>query len=504
MSKKIKAVIKFNQFFNVKKQNLDKSGLFNISLVSDLPLFIDPFHLFYSKKREYQKLHDDIIQYLIFLRNTSLSYDGQKLPTSIINTYYKFPEVRQNWFGFSFIGNHGHGLGIKFANALNSNFVELFNDFGSGKKDHHLEKLTLIADRVGKDTISDFSTNLILGFLAEKTEKFAKKYIANDKTREFTIKRAEFDFKYGIWKPRKYILPSFNGEYVILTPKDLLTKNDIWINKDDLVKDFSEIPDAMPDDVLRQQLSAYFNQKLKEYEKTKLNKKTRKLEGYHTQETKKKAVLDTIREFRQAIDVYIKIKEQKGNEAEIISKEYVSQMETFHENQFTKFAESVNLTLKKPTSYEEVLSRVNYFKECIELRDNYLNLYIGDSPVNENWIQRMFWLVWYGSKSDVNRDPKNGLGQPDFTASQGKKDKTLIEFKLAKSSSLENNILNQLEKYKEVDNTKQGVWVIVFFTYKDYQKILKILKKHNLDNNPNYVLVDARKDNKTPASKIKS
>lgn len=496
--------VKFNQYFGVKKRNLDKEGLFNISLVSDLPLFIDPFHLFYSKKSEYQKLHNGIIQYLIFLKNTSSSYSGQKLPTNIINAYYKFPEVRQNWFGFSFMGNHGRGLGRKFANALNSNFIELFNDFGSGKKAQHLEKLTLIADRVGKDSISDFSTNLILGFLAVKTEKFAKKYIASDKTREFTIKRAEFDFKYNTWKSKKYILPSFNGEYVILTPKDLLTKNDIWINKDDLVKDFSEIPDAMPNDVLKQQLFAYFNQKLREYEKTRLNKKTGKLEGYHTQETKKKAVIDTIREFRQAIDVYIKIKEQKGNEAEVISKEYVSETETFHENQFTKFAESVDTTLGKPTSYEEALVRANYFKKCIELHDNYLNLYVGDSPVNEDWIQRMFWLVWYGSKSDVNRGPKNGLGQPDFTVSQGKKDKTLIEFKLAKSNSLENNILNQLEKYKEVDNTKQGIWVIVFFTYEEHQKILKMLKKNSLDNNQNYVLVDARKDNKIPPSKIKS
>lgn len=496
--------IKFNQYFGVKKKDLDKEGLFNISLVSDLPLFIDPFHLFYSKKREYQKLHNYIIQYLIFLKNTSSSYSGQKLPTSIIDAYYKFPEVRQNWFGFSFIGNHGRGLGRKFADALNSNFIELFNDFGSGKKAQHLEKLTLIADRVGKDSISDFSTNLILGFLAAKTEKFAKKYIANDKAKEFIIKRAEFDFEHNTWKPRKYILPSFNGEYVILTPKDLLTKNDIWINKDDLLKDFSEIPAAMPDDVLRQQLSAYFNQKLKEYEKIRLNKKTRKPEGYHTQETKKKAIFDTIRKFRQTIDVYIKIKEQKGNEAEVISREYVSETENFHENQFTKFAESIDTGLEKPTSYEEALVRANYFKECIELRDNYLNLYVGDIPVNEDWIQRMFWLVWYGSKSDVNRDPNNGLGQPDFTASQGKKDKTLIEFKLAKSSSLEDNILNQLEKYKEVDNTKQGIWVVVFFTYKEHQKILKILKKHNLDNNPNYILVDARKDNKITASKIKS
>ena len=69
--------IKFNQYFKVKKCNLDKAGFFNISLVSDLPLFIDPFHLFYSKKKDYQNLHDNIIKYLVFLREISLLLPGQ-------------------------------------------------------------------------------------------------------------------------------------------------------------------------------------------------------------------------------------------------------------------------------------------------------------------------------------------------------------------------------------------------------------------------------------------
>ena len=367
-----------------------------------------------------------------------------------------------------------------------------------------MEKITLITDRVGKDTISDFTTNLILNYLATETEKFTKKHIDKKSTREFTIKRAEFDFDNHVWKPKRYTLPAFSGDYVLLTPKDLLTKEKIWINKDDLVKDFENIPAAIPDNVLRQQLSAYFNQKLREYEKTRLNKKTNKPEGYHTQETKKKAVMDTLRQFRQAIDVYIKLKEQKGDQAEKISLEYVASTEAFLENQFTRFAENIDTSLTPPTSHEEALDRAKYFKECVELHDNYLNLYVGDEPASEDWIQRMFWLVWYGSLSDLNREPKNGLGMPDFTASQGKKDKTLIEFKLAKSKSLEDNILNQLKKYKEVNKTENGIWVIVFFKLEEKEKVDKVLRNNNLENDQNFILVDARKDNKVPASKIKS
>jgi hypothetical protein len=494
--------IKFNKYFKVKKSELDKEGFFNISLISDLPLFIDPFHLFYSKKKEYKILHDEIIRYLRFLKEVSGDLKTDELPSEVINSYYRFPEVKQNWFGFSYVGNNGRGLGPKFAKSLNSNFNELFNDFGSGKQAHHLEKLTLIADRVGKDSISDFTTNLIHDFLATKTEEFAKKYIDKSKRKDFTIKKAEFDYQHKTWKPKIYNLPTYNGDYVLLTPKDLLTKNDTWINKTDFIKDFSEIPSAIPNDELRFQLSNYFSQKLKEYEKVRINKKTNKPEGYHTQETRAKATLDTIRQFPQTIDVFIKIKEEKGDKAKAISEEYVSETESFFENQFTNFAQQIDLKQKRPTTYKESLERAKYFKECVELHDNYKNLYDGDKPANEDWIQRMFWFVWYGTSSDLNREPNNGLGAPDFTASNGKKDKTVIEFKLASSSSLEKNILNQLEKYKEVNQTKQGVWVIVFFSFEEHQKVLSLLKKHKLDEKENYILVDARKDNKTPASKI--
>jgi hypothetical protein len=49
----------------------------------------------------------------------------------------------------------------------------------------------------------------------------------------------------------------------------------------------------------------------------------------------------------------------------------------------------------------------------------------------------MFWFVWYGSETDLNSEPANGLGESDFIASHSRKDKTIVEFKLASSNSLE-------------------------------------------------------------------
>jgi hypothetical protein len=60
----------FSDYFEIDPANIDKFGAFNISLLTDLPLFIDPFLLFNSKKPEYRDLHDDIIKYIVFLKGT--------------------------------------------------------------------------------------------------------------------------------------------------------------------------------------------------------------------------------------------------------------------------------------------------------------------------------------------------------------------------------------------------------------------------------------------------
>ena len=55
--------IYFSDYFQIAPKTLEKYGAFNISLINDLPLFIDPFLLFHSRKPEYKKLHTQIIKY---------------------------------------------------------------------------------------------------------------------------------------------------------------------------------------------------------------------------------------------------------------------------------------------------------------------------------------------------------------------------------------------------------------------------------------------------------
>ena len=166
----------FCDVFNVQPEVLEDYGAFNVSVVTDFPLFIDPFLLFHSEKPEYQQLHDGIIRYLMFLREKS---SIGILDEGLLEAWYLFREVKQNCFGFCQGGISGNGLGITFAKALHSNLNNLFRDFGQENitTSSHLEKLCLIHDGVGRDRISDFTTTLIKEYLLDYTQTFATQYI---------------------------------------------------------------------------------------------------------------------------------------------------------------------------------------------------------------------------------------------------------------------------------------------------------------------------------------
>ncbi|HCG9204653.1 TPA: hypothetical protein NJ621_004647 [Vibrio parahaemolyticus] len=53
--------IYFSDFFDVSEESIESYGAFNPSLINDMPLFIDPFLLFNSEKKQYQDLHSDMI-----------------------------------------------------------------------------------------------------------------------------------------------------------------------------------------------------------------------------------------------------------------------------------------------------------------------------------------------------------------------------------------------------------------------------------------------------------
>ena len=84
----------------------------------------------------------------------------------------------------------------------------------------------------------------------------------------------------------------------------------------------------------------------------------------------------------------------------------------------------------------------------------------------------------------------------------GKKNATLVEFKLASNSKLKQNLEKQVEIYKAAAETDRAIKVIMFFTDMEYNKVCRILNELDLADNEDIVLIDAR-NNKESASNVK-
>jgi hypothetical protein len=485
----------FSDHFKVKEKDLEKYGAFNISLVADLPLFIDPFLLFNSKKKKYKQLHEDIIKYLVFLKDKSTS---QTLDDGALKAWYAFKEVEQNWLGFSVTGNKGSALGMDFARALNGNLHKIFSEFGQEKvtKGSHLEKLCLIKDGVGKDNISDFSTNLVKEFLLDYTQTFAQKHIDESLRQKFRIPRTRFNYDTQAWEEATFDLPKFKNDFVILTPKELLTKDETWINKKDLLEDFDRIPNAITDDELRFKINNYFLSRIPRDPKKKKEP---------TKQEKVAAAFATIQEFPELIDYYIKSKEESGDLAESVSSEKVAFSQKFYIDNVQNFIaglQNKNFYAFAQNSQVEAKKKIEILKEYIEDNDGYKLFYHNGQRIKgEKDLQLLFGLVCHESSIfDINREVNNGRGPVDFKISKGNADKTLVEFKLANNKKLEQNLQKQVEIYQKANKTMSSFKVIIYFTKDENERVVAILNKIGLTGKENIVLIDGRNDNKVSAS----
>lgn len=485
--------IYFTDCFGVSTKLLEKYGAFNISLITDFPLFIDPFLLFNSDKPEYQALHDDMIRYLRFLRTKS---EQGGISPAFIKAWYSFGEVKQNWLGFCEDGNSGRGLGKGFARALDANLVHVFHNFGKEQitKGSHLEKLCLIGSGVGRDMISDFTTNLIKDFLLTYTSDFAENHIADDLVRAVSVQRAHFSYETERWMPKKYNLPMYEGDFIILTPKDILTKDDTWINHSDMIHRFEDIPEAVDNDQLRAEINNYLYSKMPQNQEP-------------TKDDYQKAVSLTLAKYPELRDYYIKLKEESGDEAVVSSSRKVCESDSLYTKQFGSL---VQLIQKQTPFYqvpgntkEETLKKIRFFKDVVENKGGYRIFYDSDKePIRrEKDVHILFRLVWHGTPSDISREVDDGRGPADYKISRGAWDKTLVEFKLANNTQLKRNLKKQLDIYKKASDAETGFKVIIYFTEDELIRVNSVLRELGMSKDSNIILVDARSDNKPSASK---
>ena len=498
----------FSDKFKVSREAIEEYGAINISLIADIPLFVDPILIFNSEKPEYQRLHNRIIEYLYFLARKA----EKGLNKSEIKTWFSFNEVCNNWLGYSKNGNKGLALDVHFAQFLyeNISFVIGDNNICKGK---HIEKIMLLKPGSGKDKISDLTVNLIKGFLCEYTETFAKKYINdNSLAMNISVDKAEFNYETECFVSKEYYLPYIINEkgkieYVLLTPSDILRRDEQSINLDDFRNNYKMIRDSIENDILRVQVDNYLQKAVNNYHLkcTTLNIKAK----YSEEEREKKnAFEDFAKEHTEIYDYYIKMKEMQHKDIVRNAKEEVEDVIEKFVNIASKLAEIINdsyVTKNRKNSLEESIDRVKYLKDVIENQGLYNIFYESKDSgeprfSSEKDIQLLFKFAWYNSRFKLDAETNNGDGPADFVVSFGKNDVTVIEFKLASNSRL-GHVFKQVEVYEKANSTNQRVIVIFYFNDKELQRANKEIEKEKKisEINKSIFLIDCR--NRESASK---
>ena len=486
-------MVYFSELFGLEEKVLEDYGAINISLINDIPLFIDPFLLYASDKQEYKELHEGILDYLTFLRCKAAQ---GAVTLEKIKRWYCFHEVKQNWLGYSETGNGGSGLGVDFGSSMTNNICNVFNDLRNEEitETSHLEKLCLFRSGVGRDNVSDFTCNLIKEYLLKYTETFARQYLQPEQCRNISVQKVSFDYKREVWRPRTFYLPFFNDDFVLLTPKDLLTKDENWINLSDMRHRFLDVTASLPNEELRDQINDMY---------------ARAIPERASQKERNEAASAVINRYPMLMDYYIKLKEEDKEGARDASNNIVTEVDKI----FIRNIQRLILKLQKDTtfyqevsmgSYEATRKRVMFLKHIIEDCDGYKLFYNGVKPIKkEKDLQILFKFTCFGTAFDVNAEVNNGRGPVDYKVAFGSSDKTLVEFKLAKNSKLKQNLQHQVGVYEQANDTQQSMKVILYFSEAEYNTVINILKELKLENSPNIILIDACND-KVSASNVKS
>ncbi|HUG16214.1 MAG TPA: hypothetical protein VMM78_14515 [Thermomicrobiales bacterium] len=481
--------IYFSDFFGVAPQSLEEYGAFNVSLINDLPLFVDPFLLFNSDDPVYRQLHDEIIRYLRFLRDRSR---GSTLDLGLIASWYQFKEIKQNWLGFSRSGNRGSGLGPTFARALHRNLGTIFSTFGEEQitRGSHLEKVCLVDRGVGRDNISDFTTNLIKGHLLDYTQRVAQACLTAEQRCVFAVEKVRFNYDTETWASGRYELPNAAGDYVLLTPKDMLTRDETWISRPDLLHNFERVAAAVPNFQLRAQLNNYFYNQL-------IHDPT--MTADEREKEKQRAIARAIMEYPEIIEYYIREREDWGDEACDISSERVEDTQAWFVDQVRSYvadhlADTTFYTMPANTR-DETRDRILFLKHVIEDQGGHRLFYRGGEAVQrESDLQIIFKFVWFASPSAVDAEVNNGRGPVDFSISRGSDDKTLVEFKLARNSKLKQGLAKQVKIYEAAGAATGLVKVICYFWNDERERAQKIIRELGLEDDPNIILIDASND----------
>jgi len=473
---KIKNPITFSKQYNIPKNKLEKMGIFDPTINVDTKLFIDPLLLENSNYPEISKARKSFNKFFeTIILLLSKSKTNNDVAWRNAKRILQFGEVSGICLGYGAASIQGSGFGPYLSDNLIKTAKEII-DLGIDDPDLFLV-LALFEEGIGPDRISDMTANIIIEDLHNFNNRICselkiplKRYILNSKDVEFPPNQLDTNIP------------------IILLPKDIL--RDLPI-----ARDWSEVQDA-----------AYKNQETRD----KLNNaigniwtvKSKKMKSLIKDQLKTnksvfKAMLDAIHNADKTPYNY-----KTDPEGHVTWHKYIREINDI------SFKKWQNKKLSISEIKELVDEILKQFKYLVEKKGLWKEFWAGNKYRPEKSAQRLFFACadsfCKANDLDISPEADSGRGPVDFKVSQGNK-KVLVEIKLSNNTNLIPGYVNQLELYKESEETKHAVYLIIDLG--DFDKKEKgLLKVKNEYSGKKYTLseifiIDGSQ--KLSASKVK-
>ena len=484
--------MRFSEQFTVN--HAKGTDWFDPLLDQDTPLYVDPFLVFDDNKQLWKDSRQEVVDFFDTAAQLVERANGKTKSPAFEKAVrlLMFPEPNEFALGFSMGKPNGSGTGKDIAEAM-AEVLHLADKYGHVADLASVEGFRLFTGGIGRDRVSDILCNILKHRFIDYTQAIVKR--RGIPTELVTVKHADWDRKNGRWVDRTVQLPrspeTLGG--VLLTPqrflKDLpsITLDGFWAWAE--VKEGQTLRDDFGYDITDGLNQTDRRQKAREFARK-----------YHDKAAAYIKMIDGMPHLPYDVE-----KDPKGlvywREIGIAEGEKV----TFSKSDAPKTKEDFCKFVDKLTET---------FQHQVEQADLWKALWAKDLPQQEKVVQAIAGAMWTvackGADVDLSQEVNRGRGPVDFKMSQGWRKRALVEIKLIHNSKFFQGASKQLPQYLATEQIDYGVYLCVGHFDADFrpERLEKVQETADAIATAKgidirVVIVDARKANKTSASKLK-
>jgi hypothetical protein len=383
-------------------------------------------------------------------------------------------EPPENGLGFGGSGRSGSSRPDEIREAILRTAKQIIE---LGSKDPEMISLMgLFESDVGPDTISDFTTRVIIDQLAEITEKFCNDHGIPVDTNDFAPSR----------KLPKYTDLHGRDAFIVLVPKDIVRVLPI-------ANDWSDIERAVSANAqIRQRVNSFLAGLMRP-----------------NKDDRKRAVRSVVLSSAEIFEMFLRaVKAEAANyDANADAFGYYKLKEILSKNLYALTSAQAYRLQQGPKEVLRVaMDAIAHFQHHVEKGNLWEELWIGDKPKRERAAQLIFYAIaecfCIANNVDISPEANMGGGPIDFKFSKGFKARVLVEMKRSKGQ-VRHGYETQLEIYKDASRTNYGIFVVLDFgdLGEPLNQILEIRKQRLAAGEPasEIIVIDARR--KQSASK---